>query len=243
MSTTYEQPGRVRIDRAGSLLTFTLDNPDHGNEITGAMFDAMLAALRGPAAQASRVLRIRAEGPRFCVGRERAGVDAASIRAEVARLVDLKRAIRESPLISVAEVQGDALGFGFGLAIVSDFAIVAERAKLGFPEMLFGLAPLAIMAYLHEYALPRHAFPLVLLGEPIAAERALQIGLVNDVVPAPQLPARVEALIEKLSALDPDGVRACKEFFRIAREQPFEANARLAVDRLTVASLGLRRSP
>lgn len=239
--TVARERGEVRIELAGAVLTFTLANAANGNEVTGAMFEAMLAALRAQAlAPSARVLRIRAEGAAFCLGRERGGTTADAIRSEVARLIELKRAIRESPLISVAEVQGDALGFGFGLAIVSDFTIVAEPARLGFPEMLFGLPPMAIMAYLGEYALPKHAFPLVLLGEPVSAERALTVGLVNDVAPAAELGPRVDALIAKLLALDPQAARHCKEFFRATLHGSFETNARLALDGLTVASLGLR---
>ena len=125
----------VAIARSGDVLTFTLNNPEHDNEVTGAMFDAMLAELRRESAQpAARVLRLKAAGKVFCTGRERAGRDAVSIRHESARLIELKRALRLSPLISVAEVQGDAFGFGFGLSIVCDFAYVADTAKLGFPK-------------------------------------------------------------------------------------------------------------
>src|SRR5258708_4315424 len=132
----------VVIERAGDVLNITLNNSEQANEVTGAMFDAMLAELRREASHPSaRVLRIRARGKVFCTGRERAGRDAATIRHESARLIEFKRALRISPLISVAEVQGDAFGFGFGLAIVCDFVYVAESAALGFPEMKFGLAP------------------------------------------------------------------------------------------------------
>src|SRR5579862_8725742 len=124
----------VVIERAGDVLNFTLNNPEHENEVTGAMFDAMLAELRREASHpVARVLRIRARGKVFCTGRERAGRDAASIHHEAARLIEFKHALRISPLISVAEVQGDAFGFGFGLAIVCDFVYAAESAALGFP--------------------------------------------------------------------------------------------------------------
>jgi len=205
------------------------------------MFDAMLDVLSEEASRPSaRVLRIAAEGDRFCVGRERSAATPAATRREIARLIALKRAVRESPLVAVAEVQGDALGFGFGLAICCDFVVVSERARLGFPEMLFGLPPMAIMAYLGEYALPRHAFPLVLLGEPISAERALAIGLVNDVTAPDELAPRVDALVAKLLALDADAMRNCKEFFRLAQAGSFETNARVALDALVVASLAMR---
>ena len=195
----------VLIERAGEVLNFTLNNSGRENEVTGAMFDAMLTELRREVAHPSaRVLRIRAHGKVFCTGRERAGRDAAAIHHESARLIEFKRALRVSPLISVAEVQGDAFGFGFGLAIVCDFVYVAESAALGFPEMKFGLAPAAIMAYLGEYALPRFAFPLVLFGDPLMPQQALQIGLISHVSPANRLASDVDAIVESILRLDPN---------------------------------------
>src|ERR1700681_1941259 len=230
----------VVIERAGDVLNFTLNNSEHENEVTGAMFDAMLAELRREAARPSaRVLRVRARGNVFCTGRERAGRDAAAIHHESARLIEFKRALRISPLISVAEVQGDAFGFGFGLAIVCDFVYVAESAALGFPEMKFGLAPAAIMAYLGEYALPRFAFPLVLFGEPIAPQHALQIGLISQVCPAGRLTADADAFLERILQLYPNAPRNCNEFFITAQQNSFDQNCRLAVETLTVGSMAI----
>jgi methylglutaconyl-CoA hydratase len=228
------------IDRTPGVLTFTLDNSSHGNEMTGAMFDAMLAELRNEALKPrARVLRIRAHGDVFCTGRERAGRSPAAIRGEASRILKFKAALRYSPLISIAEVQGNAFGFGFGLAILSDFALVAEHASLGFPEMRHGLAPTAIMAYLGEYTLPRFAFPLVLLGEPISPHRALQIGLISEVCPAGRLSAEADALVERLLRLDPAAVRQCKSFFLGAQQNSFAQNCRLAIEALTKGSLAL----
>src|SRR5882762_4283482 len=228
----------VVIDRTADVLTFTLDNSSHGNEVTGVMFDAMLAELRKEASKPrARVLRIRARGHVFCTGRERAGRTPAAIRRESARILKFKAALRSSPLISVAELQGDAFGFGFGLAIVCDFALVAEHASLGFPEMRSGLAPAAIMSYLGEYALPRFAFPLVLFGDPIDPHRAQQIGLISHVCPADRLSAEAEALVERILRLDRSAVRRCKSFFLNAQQNSFDRNCRLAVDALTKGSL------
>ena len=228
----------VVIDRTADVLTFTLDNSSHGNQVTGVMFDAMLAELREEASKPrARVLRIRARGNVFCTGRERAGRTPAAIRRESARILKFKAALRFTPLISVAEVQGDAFGFGFGLAIVCDFALVAEHASLAFPEMRSGLAPAAIMSYLGEYALPRFAFPLVLFGEPIDPHRAQQIGLISQVCPADRLSAEADALVERILRLDPSAVRRCKSFFLNAQQNSFARNCRLAVDALTKGSL------
>jgi methylglutaconyl-CoA hydratase len=226
------------IERTGEVLNFILDNADHGNQVTGVMFDAMLATLQEQASRPSaRILRIRARGKVFCTGRERAGRDVETIRNEAARIIEVKRSLRTSPLISVAEVQGDAFGFGFGLAILCDFVLVAEHASLKFPEMRSGLPPAAIMAYLGEYALPRFTFPLVLFGDPIAPQAAQQIGLISQVCSADRLPGDVDALIERILRLDPTAARRCKEFFQTAQQNNFTQNCRLAIEALTVSSL------
>ena len=232
-------PGLV-IERKGDVLTFTLDNAEHGNQLTGAIFDAMLAELRTEASSPSaRVLRIRARGQVFCTGRERAGRDVESIRHEAARVIEVKRCLRTSPLISVAEVQGDAFGFGFGLAILCDFVLVAEHASLKFPEMRSGLPPSAIMAYLGEYALPRFTFPLVLFGDPITPQDAQLVGLISRVCPADRLAQEADALVERVLQLDPTASRRCKEFFQSAQQNSFDQNCRLAIEALTVGSLAV----
>ena len=133
-------PESLHIALTPGVLSFTLQTPEPGNEISGRMMDAMLEALATRAADPQmRVLRLRAEGPAFCTGRERAGRTPVSIRAEVGRLIALKKALRASPLITVAEVQGDAHGFGMGLAMLCDFTLVSSSARLAFPEMRKGL--------------------------------------------------------------------------------------------------------
>jgi len=230
----------VEIERAGDVLTFTLDNPSQGNQVTGAMFDAMLAELHQEKSKPrARILRVRAGGPVFCTGRERAAYTAAAIRRESARILKFKSALRSSPLISIAEVHGDAFGFGFGLAIVCDFALVAENASLAFPEMHRGLAPAAILSYLGEYTLPRFAFPLVLFGDPIGPHRALQIGLISHVCAPDQLSAEADALVDRILQLDAAAVRRCKNFFLNSQQRTFDQNCRLAVDALTEGSLAM----
>jgi len=79
----------VEIARAGEVLSFTLDTGTRGNEVTGVMIDAMLAELRQEVqSPAARVLRLKARGPVFCTGRERAGKDVASLRQEAGRIIE-----------------------------------------------------------------------------------------------------------------------------------------------------------
>ncbi|HSY30653.1 MAG TPA: enoyl-CoA hydratase/isomerase family protein [Verrucomicrobiae bacterium] len=239
-SPSAETPPGLKIERVGDVLTFTLNNPAKGNNVTGAMLDAMLNVLRSQATHPSaRVLVIRSTGDVFCIGRERSGRDVASIRQESARILEFKRALRTTNLISIAALQGDAMGFGFGLAIICDFVVVAQNASLGFPEMRSGLPPAAIMSYLGDYTLPRFAFPMVLFGDPIDTQRALQIGLISQVSTKERLTEDVNSLVQRILKLDPTAARKCKEFFNVAAQNSFEQNCRLATEVLTIGSLSV----
>jgi methylglutaconyl-CoA hydratase len=237
-NTTSGAP--VSITESAGILTFTLDNVAAGNEVTGPMFEAMLAAVAKQAAKpTARVLRLRANGAAFCTGRERAGRDAASIHAEVTRLIAFKKALRNTPLITIAQVQGDAHGFGLGIAILCDFTLVSTKATLAFPEMRKGLPPAAIMAYLGRYALPKACFPMVLFGDAFTPEQALAAGLVTRVCAADALTTEADALADRILTLDADGARQCKAFFNQAQEGTLEQNFNLATETLVVRSLRL----
>ncbi len=150
--------------------------------------------------------------------------------------------LRASSLITIAEVQGDAFGFGFGLAILCDFTLVSSSAKLAFPEMRKGLPPAAIMAYLGRYALPKHVFPMVLFGDAITPDAALNAGLVTRVCAPEALQAEADALADRILALDETGARQCKSFFQTAEESSIEHNFRCATETLTVSALRLAAS-
>jgi enoyl-CoA hydratase/carnithine racemase len=239
-STTSPGPAPgVRIEHGGDVLVMTIGNPPR-NEITGAMFEAMLDALRREHDQPrARVLRIRAEGEVFCLGRERAGRDEPAIRAEVTRLIALKRAVMTSPLITVAEVQGDAAGFGLGLAVLCDFTVVAETAKLSFPEMRHGLPPAAIMAYLGRYAQPKRIFPLILLAPEFSAAHARDLGLITQVARRDALRDEVDEIVQRILAMDAEAVRQCKAYFQAAHGGDLDDNFARATDLLTARTLQL----
>ncbi|QSO49340.1 enoyl-CoA hydratase/isomerase family protein [Alicyclobacillus mengziensis] len=232
----------VLISEDGPVLEFVLNNTGAGNTITTAMFNAMLETmneqLQTPSA---RLLRIRANGSVFCLGRERSATGLIETHVEVERLVSFKRLLRKLPLITIAEVHGDAAGFGFGLAILCDYAIVSNSASLYFPEMQFGLPPSAIMTYLAEYIPPRLAFHLVLTGDTISPETAERIGLISACVAPDHVHLRAEAISERILKLDEQAVRDCKSFFQHSLQNNFEQNARLAVETLTIDSLRLQR--
>lgn len=143
-----------------------------------------------------RVLILRAEGKMFS-----AGVDVADHTPDkVGEMIPLFdrvcRALANFPVPTIAVVQGHALGGGCELVLCCDFAVMAEGAKIGQPEIqLAAFAPIAAMR-LPLMAGYRNAADMLLTGRALASDEALRMGLVNAVVTAAQL----EQWLEEKSA-------------------------------------------
>jgi enoyl-CoA hydratase/carnithine racemase len=80
---------------------------------------------------------------------------------------------------------------------------------------------------------------LVLFGDSIDPQRALQIGLISEVTTAERLNENVHALAQRILRLDPTAARKCKEFFNVAAQNSFEQNCRLATEVLTIGTLSV----
>jgi methylglutaconyl-CoA hydratase len=93
------------------------------------------------------------------------------------------------------------------------------------------------MAYLGEYALPRFTFPLVLFGDPISPQIAMQAGLISQVCSADHLASDADTLVDRLLRLDPTAARRCKQFFQTAQQNTFDQNCSLAAEALTIDSM------
>jgi enoyl-CoA hydratase len=128
------------------------------------------------------------------------------------------------PKPTIASMNGHALGGGMELALACDFRIAVEGAKLGFPEVGLGILPGAG----GTQRLPRlvglgRAKELILAADPIGAEHALEIGLVNRVVPRAELPKATRELAEKLATRAPVALRLAKAALNLAERVPLDA--------------------
>lgn len=174
-------PGlELTIDRP--VVRAVLDRGD-GNLLTTGMCERLAGLLLDPPA-GTHVLRLAARGPSFCLGRERRATEVGALRREVGALVALNRALRRSPLVTVAEVHGDAAGFGVGLAALCRVSIAAPSARFWFPEVEIGLAPVVVLAWLPRAVGPKRAFDLTATGRRISADEALGLGLLTAVAPS-----------------------------------------------------------
>ena len=208
MGVTYERSGRV--------ATMVLDRPQALNSFDRAQYQAFSeACLQFRDDEEAWVGIITGAG-------ERAFSAGADLRDMIPALMDepskerlrlpptiMRGLVVEKPLI--AAINGYAFGGGLEAALACDLRIAAEGAQMGQPEVGLGLLP----GWGGTQRLPRllgesRAMEIMLVGEPLTAQRAFEIGLVHQVVPPEELRAAANALAERICRNGPLAVRACK---------------------------------
>jgi methylglutaconyl-CoA hydratase len=203
------------------------------------------ALLTDPPAGA-HVLRLRSVGEAFCLGRERGGTSTAPgvVRGEAETLVSVQRAMRRTRLVTVAEVQGDAAGFGVGMLAACDVAVAVADARFSFPEVGIGLAPALVLAWLPRLVGERQAFWLTATGEKISAARAQELDLLNAVVgSADELRKDVDERVALLRARDPRVHAEIRDMLRAFSPLGDDAALDMSIDRLVVGSLRRGEQP
>jgi len=230
----------LEIEQQGAALVATVERGDQ-NSFTSEMIDALAEAIDDAAGDGStRFVRIRARGPVFCVSRDRAGTTPEELRAEAGRIVRINETLRTAPLVSVAEVNGDAAGFGCGIVGACDIAVASEDARFWFPEISMGLAPTVVISWASKLLPVKRAFDMAVSGEPIDAATAAAVGLITETVPSDRVAPRVEARIAAMEAFDAVGIREIKRFFVHVRTMDAPSAARASIDPLVLGSLRLQ---
>jgi methylglutaconyl-CoA hydratase len=199
-----------------------------------------LTALLESPPEGAHVLRIRSAAETFCLGRERGGTNAAPgvVRGEAETLVAATRAFHRTRLVTVAEVHGDAAGFGVGVVAACDVSVAVADARFSFPEVGIGLAPALVLAWLPRKIGERQAFWLTATGEQVPASRALELGLLNTVVAsAEELRKDVDDRAAALRARSPRVHAEIKDMIRAFGAVGDDAALDMSIDRLVVGSL------
>jgi len=199
----------------------------------------LVAVLENPP-EGAHVLRVRSVGEAFCLGRERGGTSTAPgvVRGEAETLVAVTRAFRRTRLVTVAEVQGDAAGFGIGVLAACDVAVAVADAQFYFPEVAIGLAPALVLAWLPRKIGERQAFWLTATGEKITAARAAELGLLNGVVgSAEELRKDVDDRVALLRSRSPRVHADIRDMLRAFGAVGDDQALDMSIDRLVVGSL------
>lgn len=214
----------VLIADADGIRRITVNRPDKLNALDAATLDALQAAFDAAATDdAVRVVVLTGAGPKaFVAGADIA--EMADLRPTEGRDFSLRgqrlmRSIETLPKPVVAMVNGFALGGGLELAMGCHLRIAADTAKVGQPEIGLGLIPgFGGSQRLLRLAGRAATLELCLLGAPVTAERALQLGIVNRVVPAAELEAETLKVATQLAASAPLALRATLDVVNIGGE-------------------------
>jgi enoyl-CoA hydratase/carnithine racemase len=202
----------VLVDRpAPHIMRVTLNRPEVRNAINGAVAQGLEAAVdQAEADDAVRVVLLAAAGDRsFCAGADLAAAVAgkgAELSTERGGFAGFVRAPRTKPWIAV--VNSNALGGGLELCLSCDMIVCSTSARFGLPEVKRGIFAGAGGVFRLPRAIPRHvAFEMIATGEPIDAERAYALGLVNRVFDDGELMDRAIAFAATIIVNAPVSVR------------------------------------
>jgi 2-(1,2-epoxy-1,2-dihydrophenyl)acetyl-CoA isomerase len=213
------------------IAVLVMNRPDRMNALNNDLATALFGSLQRIAEDDSvRVVVLTGAGRAFCAGGDLAAIGKGREANNVKELEPILRAgmgavlkIRTMPQPVIAAVNGAAAGAGMNVALAADIRISAEEATFGQNFAKVGLFPdYGGTYFLPELVGPSKAAEMFYTGDMIDAKMALQLGLVNRVVPAAQLEAEVKAFAAKLAAGPPMAIRAVKKTLFVDQKEALE---------------------
>jgi enoyl-CoA hydratase/carnithine racemase len=213
------------IENRGAVRILTMNRPEKRNALNFELAKGLLDALRAADADdAVGAIVLTGAGQGFCAGADLSEFKelgtglAAEDRAELTMQLHLAFTQIRKPV--VAAINGHAMGGGAGLAIASDLALMAEGAKLGYPEPRHGIVAAIVMANLVRQVGRKAAFELVSLGEPVDAQQALRLGMINKVASKENVLQQAVAIAEKLAGVKREAMAETKRLFHEVVDLP-----------------------
>ena len=256
MSGASESSDLVLLEGAADgVLRLTLNRPQALNALNRELTSALEQALdRVAAMDTVRVLLVGGQGRAFCAGndiKEMHTVTADEARTLATRHAALMDRFSTLPQVTLAVIDGHALGGGLMLAVAQDLRIASDRARLGLPEVTLGFNPAYGVARLLDVAGGAHGRDLLLSGRTVHASEALRMGLVNRVVAAPTLAASAMKWAAEIAASPREGLAATKSIVAAIRtgqpgQEPAAYGAALRTStaaRARIEAFAARRRP
>ncbi len=235
---------RLRYEVDGAVATITLDKPDARNAQTPTMWRT-LAAIGAEIPDEVRVVLVRGAGATFSAGLDRnllvpgggdgqesvadvLALDDAAMSATIAAYQEGFTWLRDPRFVSIAVVQGYAIGAGFQLALSCDLVVAADDAQFCMKETALGLVPdLTGTKPLVEAVGYSRALEICATARMVGAEEAVRIGIALTAVPADDLDATVTDLVTALTAPLPGAVRETKALLLSASGSDLDTQGRL----------------
>lgn len=226
---------KLLIENRDKVRILTMNRPEKRNALDTELTQELLTQLRvADAEEGVHSVVLTGAGQAFCAGADLSEFkslqdpQAAETRAELTMQLHLVFSKMSTPVVTA--INGPAMGGGAGLALAGDLAVMGEHAKIGYPEAKHGIVAAIVMANLVRQVGPKAAFELVSLGEPLDAERALALGLVNRVEPEERVFEEAVYLAEKVAAFPRPAMAATKRLFHRVVDQTLEEALKSARD-------------
>ena len=170
-----------------------------------------------------RVILITGSGEKaFCSGADLGGTADGNIQEGFHIYAELLKKLAGYPKPVVARINGACMAGGMGLMLACDIAIAREDSIFGTPEVNVGLWPMMIGALIYRNVLRKKAMEMILLGERLSADQALEMGLITRIAPTEKLDEEVAQIVKDLAAKSPIGMKIGKEAFHAMADMPFE---------------------
>ena len=208
------------VDVANRIATVTLNRPKSLNAVNVQMtsdLEQLVAWLAGHP-QDVRVVLLTGAGDSFCAGddvKELRSLPLTTARTLSHRQAEIYLAFERLPQPVIALVNGDAFGAGCVAAYSADLRIASHATRFAMPEIRLGWPPGYGIAQLTALVRKSRALEMCLLGEPITATRALEWGLVSEVVPGSALLKRGRQLAEKMLQMPAVALRETKRLVHL----------------------------
>jgi len=221
------------------VAVVTLNRPEVHNAFNAEVIERLGDIFADLAKQEGvRVVLIEGAGKSFSSGADIEWMRAAADYTEkenysdAAEMAEMFHRLRALPQPSIAMVQGAALGGGVGLVAAADIAIATLDAQFGLTEVRLGLVPAVISPYVIEAIGSRAARRYFLTGERFNGERALELGLVHQLVPDKQgLSQSCEKFVDEILQCSPDAIARAKRLIDAARHGFPDHDMRVATAR------------
>lgn len=220
----------IQYEIRDRVAWLTLNRPERHNALSVPLLTTLIARLQQAAEDdQARVVVLTGAGSRaFCAG---ADIDSffnetqgtVSDHAFKEQLVKLFEQLMQLGKPTIARVNGLALGGGFGVAMACDLVVASENAAFGTPEANIGLFPMVIMTVLYRNIPRKKLLELMYTGEKVTAAEALELGMINQVVPAAELDQAVSTLAGKIAAKSGMTLRLGREAFYTMADLPMPA--------------------
>ncbi len=216
----------VLREKRGRAFWITINRPEKRNAINADVIAGIRAGYREAHADAEiRVIVLTGAGEKaFCAGGDLqpGGGFAFDLSRPNIDYADLLREAHHATLPTIARVNGVCMAGGMGLMCLTDFAVAADQALFGLPEVKIGMFPMQVMSLLSRMAPPRLVREWAISGEPFSGQEAKAAGLLNYVVPAAELDAKVEWLISRIADKSPTAIRRGKYALRAIEAMSFD---------------------